>query len=284
MKTVYKNMFRLSGVLSTAFWLLGCHAGAEQTSIEKEATEAIAVAAVQPDTVLGAAPESESASSTNPLVVTTSTNVTAGSNTVATASSTSTNADPQLSIVAAIPPAPPANVKLSKGTEEIIKLAQSDVSDTVILLYVEKATDRFDLDANSIVYLNDIGISSDVVAAMLKHDGQETDVQHVVEINNKNAATAAIPPPSTTPPPATTAAQPALEVSSNYVADPNAPQQPVTVQQPVIVQQPGVVQEPAVAYTAPAVTYSYFYSSLSPYGYWVEVPEYGWCWQPTIAL
>ncbi|MGA9778222.1 MAG: DUF6600 domain-containing protein [Limisphaerales bacterium] len=27
-----------------------------------------------------------------------------------------------------------------------------------------------------------------------------------------------------------------------------------------------------------------FYSSLAPYGTWVNVPNYGWCWQPTVVV
>ena len=27
-----------------------------------------------------------------------------------------------------------------------------------------------------------------------------------------------------------------------------------------------------------------FYTSLAPYGTWLDVPGYGWCWQPTIVV
>src|SRR5205823_609742 len=72
------------------------------------------------------------------------------------------------------------------------------------------------------------------------------------------------------------------------IPDPNAP--PVQQQQPVIIQQPGVVQqEPVVVQqpivvSDPAADYSYFYSSLAPYGSWVFVTDYGWCWQPTVGV
>ena len=36
---------------------------------------------------------------------------------------------------------------------------------------------------------------------------------------------------------------------------------------------------------APAeVTVNYFYTSLAPYGTWVEVPDYGRCWRPTMVV
>jgi len=34
----------------------------------------------------------------------------------------------------------------------------------------------------------------------------------------------------------------------------------------------------------PAVTVTYFYGSLAPYGSWTQVPGYGRCWRPTITL
>ncbi|MFM2081699.1 MAG: hypothetical protein RL380_390 [Verrucomicrobiota bacterium] len=54
----------------------------------------------------------------------------------------------------------------------------------------------------------------------------------------------------------------------------------------VIVEQPTapepttivVVQEPA------PVTVNYFYENLSPYGSWIEVEEYGRCWQPAVVV
>jgi hypothetical protein len=127
---------------------------------------------------------------------------------------------------------------------------------------------------------------------MLNHDGADTDVLHDV-LSTNNVVTATAPPPQTTVQGAQSAFQtpPAVEVSSNYVAapqpqyggtpvaDPNAPAQQVVVE-----QQPVVVQQPAVVVTQPAVTYSYFYNSLSPYGSWVYITDYGWCWQPTIAV
>ena len=29
---------------------------------------------------------------------------------------------------------------------------------------------------------------------------------------------------------------------------------------------------------------TYFYNDLSPYGTWLDLPDYGWCWQPSVAL
>jgi hypothetical protein len=120
---------------------------------------------------------------------------------------------------------------------------------------------------------------------MLNHDGAAEDVLH--DALNTNTVATAAPPANAVAPDINFNAAPPVEVSSNYVAtapqyggtvvtDPNAQAQ----QQPVVVEQ----QQPAVVVTQPAVTYSYFYNSLSPYGSWVYVTDYGWCWQPTIAV
>lgn len=54
---------------------------------------------------------------------------------------------------------------------------------------------------------------------------------------------------------------------------------------PVALTQPAVA-EPAPAAAPPDVTGAAapFYNSLSPYGSWLDVPGYGWCWQPAAAV
>jgi len=60
--------------------------------------------------------------------------------------------------------------------------------------------------------------------------------------------------------------------------------QPVVAEpQPAItVEAPQELSEP----TAPgsSITESYFYSALAPYGSWLDLPDYGWCWQPSVAV
>lgn len=226
----------------------------------------------------------------------------AGTNLVATIS---TNAPADTNLVAEIPPTIPTNLKLSKAVEEVVKLAQSGVGESVVLLYVDKAAGPFDLDADDIVYLNDIGISNAVIASMLNHDGASPELQSA--LTNKINTTASLPLPTSSNAPALPPSGPAIEYTSNYVATAPAPgaqvqyaapgtvqypggpeagavQQPVIVQEPVVVQQPVVVEEEPVVVTDPAVSYGYFYSSLSPYGSWVLVSDYGWCWRPSVTV
>jgi hypothetical protein len=183
-----------------------------------------------------------------------------------------------------IPPATPANIKMSEAVEKVVKLAQSGVDETVMMAYVEKSTVRFDLDADEILYLSDVGVPSGVISAMLKHDGDDP-AKALTAVTNSEAAQPAIPA-QTAPPPGLAQAQPytgqpPIEVTTNYVPNAAAPQQVVVQGQPqqVIVQQPA----PTVVVAQPE-SVQYFYSSLSPYGSWYYVTDYGWCWQPTVAV
>src|SRR5271155_2920265 len=59
-------------------------------------------------------------------------------------------------------------------------------------------------------------------------------------------------------------------------ASPAAPQQPAP---------PPVATAPAPAASAsPDVTYQEFYDALSPYGTWVQMPGYGYVWQPLATV
>src|SRR5258706_1546865 len=63
-----------------------------------------------------------------------------------------------------------AQVTLSPGSAEVVKLAQSGVSDDVVLAYIQNSQAAFSLSSDSVVYLKDLGLSSAVITAMLNHD------------------------------------------------------------------------------------------------------------------
>jgi len=145
-------------------------------------------------------------------------------------------------ILERIPPTTrPESVATTSGISEVAKLAQAGVNEQVMLAFVEKYNGRFDVGADQIVYLNDLGVSSTVITAMLKHDDAKAPI----------VATQAPPPEA------------------------NVPQTPQA-------------EPPATVSAAPPPTssteVSYFYDSLSPYGSWIYIAGYGWCWQPTVAV
>jgi len=152
-----------------------------------------------------------------------------------------------------------AEVEMSPGMAEVVKLAQAGVGEEVILAYIEKYSAKFDLGAEQIVYLNDLGVSSAVMTAMLKHDGRpESDLAALAGANAPPATSPGLP--ATTSPPVVTA--------------------PLTPQPEQVPAQVAT----AVAPPPTANEVAYFYDALSPYGSWVYLSGYGWCWQPTVAV
>jgi hypothetical protein len=135
----------------------------------------------------------------------------------------------------------PANI--SAAATEVVKLATSGVGDEVVLAYIKNCQSRFNLTADNVLYLKDVGLSAEVTSAMLNHDKELRS-----EPQQYAPAPAAPPPPAPAAEPA-----PAAAPAAEYVT--SAP---------------------------PDVTY--FYSDLAPYGTWVQLEGYGWCWQPTAVV
>lgn len=137
---------------------------------------------------------------------------------------------------------------LSPSASEVVRLASAGSGDDVLLAYVQNSQSTFDLSADSVLYLKDVGVSSQVIAAMLNRD---------------NALRSQAPAPTPPPP-------------------------PVPVVQPTpapVIQSAPPAPAPAPAYvSAPPADVTYFYSDLAPYGAWIEVAGYGWCWQPTAVV
>jgi hypothetical protein len=147
----------------------------------------------------------------------------------------------------------PANIKPSTPAGEVIKLAQAGVDETVMLNYITNSGSMFSLNSDDIIYLNDLGVASTVVTAMMQHD------QGLKGSWSKPASQ-----------PLQVAAQPVQAAAPTYVNPPQPEPQPAPVE--VAPAQPTVVNN------------NYFYDSLSPYGTWVDIEGYGRCWQPTVVV
>jgi hypothetical protein len=84
-------------------------------------------------------------------------------------------ASPPSLIVNPVPPAEtlvkplPPKLRLSPWTREIVKLAESKIDEGVMLTFIDNSG-VFSLGAEQIIYLSDVGVSSQVLAAMLQHD------------------------------------------------------------------------------------------------------------------
>jgi hypothetical protein len=154
-------------------------------------------------------------------------------------------------------PLPPA-VKPTAPVAEVLRLADSGVEESVLLAFVTNSASTFNLGAEEIIYLNDLGIPSAVVAAMIQRD-------QALKASYANAA----PGPATAPPVPAEPAPAAPEVPSPPAPADMAP------------------QPDSAAGSYPAAddaTYAPFYDPLAPYGTWVDVAGYGACWQPSVVI
>jgi hypothetical protein len=142
--------------------------------------------------------------------------------------------------------APAVQVNVSPATAEIVKLAESGVGDEVVTSYVNSSQGAFNLSADDIVYLKDVGISESVISVMMSHD----------KALRNGIAPRAAPAPIQAPVP------------------PPAAQEPVT---PPLTPPPTYVSNPPEEV-------NYFYNDLSPYGTWIELDGVGWCWQPRAVV
>jgi hypothetical protein len=147
----------------------------------------------------------------------------------------------------------PPTIRSNSPVADIMRLADSGVEESVLLAFVTNSTSTFSLSANDIIYLNDIGIPSSVVTTILEHD----KALRAASVTNEWSAQTPVPAETANP----------------------APQD----------MAPQVAEQPPPAQESPApppseVTYNNFYSSLSPYGTWVDVSGYGRCWQPTAVV
>ena len=145
----------------------------------------------------------------------------------------------------------PPNLNLASPSSEVLKLAQAGVDDSVLLAFVTNSTKTFGLGSDEIIYLNDLGVSGNVVTAIMDHDNAMKRIW-------ANAAPAEPAPAAPAPTIDETATAP------SYVEPPvAAPVEP----------QPTTV-----------VNNNYFYDTLSPYGTWIDIDGYGRCWQPTVVV
>lgn len=173
--------------------------------------------------------------------------------------------------LARVAPQPPAH--LSPGVQAVVDMVHAQVSVPVLLEYVNATTNIFQLESADIVYLKDLGIPDEVITAMLKRAGREP-----VATSGSEPAAAPGPTPETAPPPSASdtpaLAGPTPQSTYDQTVTPTLPAPQATPTPAPSAPPPG----------APPVTENYFYSALAPYGSWLYIEPYGWCWQPTVAV
>ena len=79
---------------------------------------------------------------------------------------------------------------------EVLKLADAGVDESVMLAFITNSASTFNLGAEEIIYLNDIGVPSAVVAAMIQRDQALK-----ASLANTGPGPAALPPAPAEPAP-----------------------------------------------------------------------------------
>lgn len=255
MKTRLSNALKVGGAISLVA-LLGC----ANQSAQQEPPRTVIVTP-PPAPVVASAPVV--VTSPAPIIMTRA----APPTTAAPALTTNVVDSPDPEIERRVDQAPPpAETRISPAAAEIVKMAQAGVNEDVMLSYIENTQQPFNLTSDGVVYLNDLGITASVITGMIKRDGQ---------LNPASTNLAVTPEaPSITQ----------TQIVSNVPATTVLPAQPAP---PVVAAQPPPQPEAQTVYVTPPaqeVQVSYFYDTLSPYGSWLYVSGYGWCWQPTVAV
>lgn len=227
--------------------------------------------------------QAQNATTTTPPPVTAAPSATPAATAETVKPSVATEAPPTAPMVAKFKVAP----ELPPPVQEVIRLAQTTLGENVLISYVEGISEPFKLSADQLIYLNDLGVTDPVIQSLLKRESalRTTPAAAVAKTPATQAETVAPPPP----PPATPAAnQPATGVSYADVPGGAVPPPPVTYGQPqpgpTVVGAPAAQPAVAVATGGTVINYNTFYESLAPYGSWVEVADYGYCWRPTVAV
>lgn len=143
-----------------------------------------------------------------------------------------------------------AGAALPPGVQDVVKLAKAGISEDIILAQVRSSGATYSLSADQIIHLTQQGVSQNVIKTLMASAPEPT--------------TAPVPPPAPAvpiaPPPTAAPAQPAYTL-------PSTPAPSITV-----------------AAEAEAPSLATFQGSLAPFGTWVNLPDYGLCWQPTVAM
>lgn len=177
--------------------------------------------------------------------------------------------------------APVQPPQLSPALAELVKLIQAGVGTEVLTAYITNSSVPFNVGSSEILYLRDLGAPTTILTTLIQHDSSPE------MLARKQAASAVRPLP---PGVALTTPATNLFPQRSATMPVQNPPEPVAVNPPAEGGAAAVAPLPpadAVTYEVPVetqpVSYSYFYTSLAPYGTWVDVPGYGSCWRPTAA-
>ncbi len=172
----------------------------------------------------------------------------------------------------------PVAANVTAPVAELARLHLSGLDESVVKAFVEKSTNSANPSADELIYLRDIGIAPRIITAL---------IQQTARMREQDTASRASQPVT-----APAAPQPTVTIIAANAPPPAAPV--LVIPQPAAA--PAVITPapaPQVALAAPAVAaapaalppqVNVFYQQLQPYGTWMQVADFGWCWQPSVAV
>src|SRR5436190_19198866 len=116
-----------------------------------------------------------------------------------------------------------ALTSLPSSADEVVKLAQSGVGDPVVLAFIGQSQSFYNLSGADITALKDAGVSSQVLTAMLNHDGA---LRAQEPASSPATATAASAQPTVLHPGAVAATATANQTPTTTVITPSEPPPP----------------------------------------------------------
>ena len=193
--------------------------------------------------------------------------------------------DPEAAEARPLPP----GLLASPSFSEVVRMANAGVDARVMMSFITNSAGTFNLGADQIIFLKDIGLSHEVIATMIEHDLAISSGKFQVTASTvpSRAALATAPPPQTagTPPVSTAVVEPS--VWQAQTPDPNAAANqyaPAPANAPAPPAGQSAETAPAAPQPTTVVNNNYFQQTLSPYGNWVNVEGYGNVWQPTVSV
>jgi len=142
----------------------------------------------------------------------------------------------------------------------VVDLLRAGVEEEVLLKHIQNSQNSFNVSSDDIVFLTDVGTPGHVINAMMDRDRELLSEGTVVTRQTEERE----PWPAA----GTVVEVPAAEAVSYPYTEP-------TFEGDNTADQNGAQDE---------ISVDYFHGYLAPYGTWIDVPEYGLCWQPTVAV
>ncbi len=172
---------------------------------------------------------------------------------------------------------------------ETLILLQAQYPEEKIIERIRSYPGSYQLEAEDILYLNDLGVSTTVIAEMVRADvaqgwqdaGADQVLNDLREVDN-SVADLGSNPASVNPDPDVVPGR------LNEETVPESSDDLVTLESQQVSEQVAPtsaeasvpVDESPTQISGPALD---FYEPLSPYGNWIYVTDIGWCWRPTVA-